>query len=85
MPVGKDGAAGRARRRRRTRGGRAAWHGALGFWAVSTEQHVSQGVCRGPEVGGTLVRRGADVVQDLLSLSLCLIVPLQQMALWGAI
>ena len=88
MTVGKDGAAGGARRRRRAWRGRPARHGALGFWPVSVEQHVSQGVCSGPEVAGTLVRRGADVVgalQHLLSLGLAFILPFQQMALRGAI
>lgn len=88
MTVGKDGAAGGARRRRRARGGRTARQGAIGFWAFSIEQHVSQGVCGGPELGGNRVRRGADVVralQDLRSLGLGFIVPFQQMALGGAI
>lgn len=90
MAVGEDGAAGGARRGRRAGGtwrGRAARRGALGFW-VSIEQNVSQGVCRGPEVGGNLVLGGADVVralQDLLSLGFSFVVSFQQMALGGTI
>lgn len=81
----------RARRRRawRARGRHAAWHGALSFGvAVSIDQHLSQGVCGCPWMGGHMVLGGVDVrcmLLDLRSLSFTFATPLQQEALWGTV
>lgn len=73
----------------RARGGHAAWHRALSFGVVvSIDQHLSQGVCGCPWMGGHTVLGGADVgrvLLDLLSLSFCFTTPFQQEALWGTI
>lgn len=55
---------------------------------VAIDEHLSQGVCGCPWMGGHMVLGGADircVLLDLLSLSFSFTTPLQQEALWGTV
>lgn len=70
-------------------GRHAVWCRALSFDVdVSIDQHLSQGVCGCPWMGGHIVLGGADVLcvlLDLLRLSFSFTTPLQQEALWSTV